>query len=126
MPHLFRMSAVIASMALLGGAVPAPSSAPPSTYFGTLYDGQRGQLDLTLYAGNEYQYDGVCDVNCSDLDFVLYRWNGTRWIWAAEDMASDDVPVVVAAPNRTAVYRLVIIMATCEPYERCRYEVDVY
>ncbi|HEX6036492.1 hypothetical protein [Longimicrobium sp.] len=124
MRTFIRTSLILASTALLAGA--GPASPPRSTYYGNLYDGEQGQLDLTLYAGNEYQYDGVCDVNCNDLDFVLYRWNGTRWIWAAEDKAMDDVPTVVAAPRRTGVYRLVIIMAGCGASGRCRYEVDVY
>jgi hypothetical protein len=97
-----------------------------TTYHGDLYDDQQGQLDLTLSGGVEYQYDGVCDNSCSDLDFELHRWNGTRWIMVAEDKGYDDTPTVVVAPRRNTVYRLVIIMASCASAGQCHYDVDVF
>lgn len=63
-----------AGIVLLAGSIAAASSDRASVYSGSLYDRETGELRLNLRAGYTYVYDGSCDLDCSDLDFALYRW----------------------------------------------------
>lgn len=94
------------------------------TYTGVLYDGQRATLDLDLYGGYQYTYAGRCDIDCYDLDFILYRWRGGRWVEVDRDTLTDAFPLVVANPQTYGTYRLVITMVSCT-VQPCSYTVEV-
>lgn len=125
-----RIFALVASLVLVCSAAAAPTG-HTTLYSGSLYDRETGELRLNLQAGYTYTYDGSCDIDCSDLDFALYRWvpatNSRRgyWKFVVADRGSDDSPWVRVAPPANAQYRLDIVMARCA-LEPCGYEVEVY
>lgn len=79
-------------------------------------------LQVNLNAGRRYRLFGVCDNDCSDLDLRLIDPSGTT---VAEDVETDDVPIVVHTAQRTGSYRVQVIMARCS-VSPCRYGVSLY
>ena len=111
-------------------AAPAVSRSGTSTYSGSLYHGESGVLDLTLYQGTTYTYRGSCDLYCRDLDFAIQEWvppyNGRRgyWRFVFADRAPDDTPSIRVTPGYSTTFRLTIIMSRCND-EPCDYSVSV-
>lgn len=91
-------------------------------YTGSLNsDSDRDQW-ITLKGGEEYALLGVCDEECNDIDLFLYDEKGNE---IDSDTASDDVPVVVVNPSRSARYRVHLSMFDCD-VEPCLYAVGLY
>jgi len=126
-----RIRILAACAALLATTVAAAPAGRATVYNGSLYDRETGELRLNLSGGYRYVYQGSCDLDCTDLDFALYRWVpawGNRrgyWMFIASDRAADDTPGLTVTPPFNALYRMDIIMARCSS-EPCRYEVEVY
>lgn len=126
-----RIRNLAACAVLLATSVAAAPAKRLTLYNGALYDRETGELRLNLSGGYRYYYRGSCDLDCTDLDFALYRWvPGTSyrrgyWMFIASDRAADDTPGLTVTPPFNAQYRLDIIMANCTS-EPCRYEVEVY
>jgi len=79
-------------------------------------------LQVNLNAGRRYRLFGVCDNDCSDLDLTLVDPSGTT---VAQDVETDDVPIVVHTAQRTGSYRVRVTMARCS-VSPCRYGVSLY
>jgi hypothetical protein len=79
-------------------------------------------LQVNLTAGRRYRLFGVCDNDCSDLDLRLVDPSGTT---VAEDVDTDDVPIVAHTAQRSGSYRVQVIMARCSA-SPCRYGVSLY
>jgi hypothetical protein len=86
--------------------------------------GARAQktVPVDLEAGRSYRFIGVCDTDCSDLDFRLYDEGGTL---VDSDVEDDDVPIVDVTPARAGTYRLGVTMASCST-SSCGWGVAVY
>lgn len=89
---------------------------------GALNDDRQEDLPLRLEAGRQYLIVGVCDADCSDMDFRLLDPRGAV---AAEDMATDDNPVVRVTPGAAGEYRLRVIMPACSA-NPCFYGVSLF
>src|SRR3954471_14287136 len=91
-------------------------------YTGSLNNRTNEYVTLRLDMGVQYQIMGACDNDCSDLDLTIYGPNGAE---LDQDIEMDDFPIVAVTPNRTATYRLKVVMATCTA-EPCRYGIGVF
>lgn len=86
-------------------------------------DGRTASVTYTLTKGNTYKIVGVCDNDCSDIDFELRDDNGNV---VDKDTANDDIPIVEVTPIRTGEFTLKVIMQSCSNSAGCVYGVDVY
>lgn len=91
-------------------------------YIGSLNDGTSERHTINLQAGTSYALVGVCDNDCTDLDFRLYDAAGNE---ISEDVATDDTPVINITPRRSGQYILQAVMADCRA-DPCRYGIGVY
>jgi hypothetical protein len=91
-------------------------------WIGSLGDGESSRHGLNLQAGTAYVLVGVCDNDCTDVDFRLFDPNGNE---VASDVATDDTPVISITPRRGGQYTLQVVMADCRA-EPCRYGIGVY
>jgi len=91
-------------------------------YTGSLREGENEYLTLTLHAGTHYALLGVCDNDCSDIDFRLYDADDNE---VDSDTKTDDVPIVQVTPGETMRYKLKVIMVTCKT-SPCFYGVGVF
>lgn len=91
-------------------------------YTGSLREGENEYLTVTLHAGTSYALLGVCDNDCTDLDFRLYDADDNE---VDSDVETDDVPIVRVAPTETMRYKLKVIMVACKT-SPCFYGVGVF
>ena len=91
-------------------------------YVESLRESRSHTIRLTLRADESYSIVGVCDNDCSDLDFKLYD-DADNLI--DEDMETDDTPIVSVTPRRTGEFRLSVQMADCTN-EPCYFGVGVW
>jgi len=89
---------------------------------GSIAAGSSATLEVNLKAGRRYRLFGVCDNDCSDLDLRLVDPSGTT---VAEDVDTDDVPILAHTAQRSGSYRVQVIMARCSA-NPCRYGVSLY
>jgi hypothetical protein len=89
---------------------------------GSLATDQAVRLPLELVGGVEYRIVGVCDVDCYDMDFIL--WDSAQ-NQVASDFLEDPVPVLALAPQAQSTYELEVGMVYCE-IEPCGFQVAVY
>jgi len=68
------------------------------------------EVRVQVEAGKGYVIMGVCDENCSDLDLLVLKADGTT---VGQDVEEDDTPMVtyVATENTTLLIR--VSMAAC-------------
>jgi hypothetical protein len=89
---------------------------------GSLRDDESESVRIALESGVEYAVFAVCDVDCSDIDLVLYDPGDNE---VDKDVEADDVPIMMLTPASTGRYRLKVTMAACkEP--PCFYGMAVY
>ncbi len=91
-------------------------------YTGQLDNGTEQSKSLTLADETDYLAIGICDNECSDIDFELFDSLG---IEIDSDTGPNDLPVVQVEPESTSTYRLRILMASCSQ-NPCRYAVGVF
>ncbi len=91
-------------------------------YIGSLRSGANTSHGIELNAGTRYQLVGVCDNDCSDLDLRLYDSRGRM---VAEDVLTDDTPVLSVTPRFGGTYTVRVIMTSCSS-DPCRYGLGVY
>ena len=89
---------------------------------GALGTDQAVRIPLTLQAGLEYRIVGVCDIDCFDLDLVLWDQDDNQ---LAADFMEDDVPVLALIPASTEAFALEVAMVACD-LEPCAFQVGVY
>jgi len=89
---------------------------------GALNDDRAEDVGLTLNAGRQYLLVGVCDADCSDMDLRLSSPAGNL---VAQDVATDDTPILQFTAPATGNYRVRVIMATCTT-NPCYYGVALY
>ena len=112
-----RLLGQVASVAISNGM-----TLTHEPWIGSLSDGSSERHTITLRAGTSYALVGVCDNDCTDLDFRLYDANGNE---VAEDVATDDTPVISITPRHSGQYILQAVMADCRA-DPCRYGIGVY
>jgi len=106
-----------------GGAVFAEEGYEPNGFLhdGSMDDGDSDLVTVPLRANTDTVLVGVCDLDCEDLDLIVYDPNGQR---VEEDVATDDVPIVIFTPRRTGNYRVTMQMIECTS-EPCSYSLQV-
>jgi len=77
---------------------------------GSLNSGARENYMIQLQAGVAYAIVGVCDNDCTDVDLRIWDGNGNK---LAEDIATDDTPVLQFTSTTSGQYRVSVEMATC-------------
>jgi len=77
---------------------------------GSLNGGARESMMINLTGGTRYAIVGVCDNNCTDVDLRIWDPSGTK---LAEDIMTDDAPVLEFTATNTGQYRVSVEMATC-------------
>jgi hypothetical protein len=91
-------------------------------YIGSLRNGANASHSLQLNAGTSYSLVGVCDNDCSDFDLRLFDQRGRM---VAEDVLTDDTPVLSVTPRFSGTYTVRAIMTDCSD-QPCRYGIGVY
>ena len=91
-------------------------------YTGILNEGASERLKLPLQTGLNYRIGGVCDVDCSDLDLILYDADGRV---VDEDVQVDKVPLLEFTVPSTRTYELEVALITCSA-EPCYWGVKLY
>jgi hypothetical protein len=77
---------------------------------GSLRSGARESMMINLTGGTRYAIVGVCDNDCTDVDLRIWDPSGTK---LAEDILTDDTPILEFTATNTGQYRLSVEMATC-------------
>ena len=88
---------------------------------GTLESEASESFALTFESGFEYLLVGACDVDCTDIDLIIFDEAGND---IDSDYEEDDTPVLTVTPSRTQSYRVHVYMANCTS-EPCWYAVGV-
>ena len=91
-------------------------------FTGSMNQGATERLEIPLRTGMDYRIGGVCDIDCPDLDLVLYDVN-SRVI--AEDVESGKVPIVEFTVPSTRTYEIEVAMFACSA-EPCYWGVKLY
>lgn len=89
---------------------------------GSLNSDQAVSVPVQMEEGQEYRMAGVCDVDCLDLDLVLYDPSGVE---VDSDVLEDALPILAYVPDTTAVHQVEVIMIACE-VEPCAYRIATY
>ncbi len=97
----------------------SPDRAP---MMGSLNDDAEESIMVNLNAGTRYAFVGVCDNDCTDVDLQLFGGDGTK---IAEDMATDDKPVLQFTATYTGAHRMKVLMPSCNQ-NPCYYGVQIF
>jgi hypothetical protein len=79
-------------------------------------------LEMQLRAGIEYFVTGGCDADCHDLDLRAYAPGGRELL--AQDVETDDVPILSFTARETGPHLLGVVMSGCRT-ELCYFGVRV-
>ncbi|WP_448574337.1 hypothetical protein [Trichothermofontia sp.] len=91
-------------------------------YVNLMEGGMTENLKISLESGINYAIIGVCDEDCTDLDFILYDDNGNK---IGTDREVDNFPVVTANPRWSATFTLTVDMYRCNNAP-CYFGVGVF
>ena len=97
-------------------------TADRAAMMGSLNDDANESVMINLNAGTHYAFVGVCDNDCTDVDLQLFGGDGTK---IAEDLDTDDTPVLQFIAPYTGQYRMRVLMPTCNT-NPCYYGVQVF
>ncbi len=89
---------------------------------GALAIGQSARQTVMLRAGQDYRIVGVCDERCGDFNIRVLDANDRV---VAQDVLTDNVPVVHVVPNATGQYTINPSMVRCGA-PQCWYAFNVY
>ena len=89
---------------------------------GSLNSAAKEPLMVNLQGGVRYAIVGACDEDCSDLNLRVWAPDGTK---LAEDILTDDTPVLEFTATVTGQYRLSVEMAACRT-SPCYWGVQIY
>jgi len=89
---------------------------------GSLNTDQTITIPVTLQEGWEYRMAGVCDMDCFDLDLVLFDPRGAE---VAFDVFEDALPILAHTPDTTGEHKVEVIMVACD-VEPCAYRIATY
>lgn len=93
-----------------------------SSRTGTLRDSGTEDISVTLAAGTEYIFYGMCDEDCDDLDLIVLDPNGRE---VDADREEDDIPMVMMRATASGAHTLRVSMASCTA-EPCRFWTRAY
>ena len=96
-----------------------PDRAP---MMGSLNDDAEESIMVNLNAGTRYAFVGVCDNDCTDVDLQLFAGDGTK---IAEDLDTDDKPVLQFTANYSGAHRMKVLMPSCNQ-NPCYYGVQIF
>ena len=87
---------------------------------GEIEPGDSDGFQMDVSGNSEYMIVGVCDIDCGDLDLVIYDPDEDQ---VAMDVESDDAPVLFFQGE--GEYWVEVVMANCEA-DTCLYAVQVF
>ena len=97
-------------------------SADRQPMMGSLNDDADESVMIQLTGGVHYAIVGACDNDCTDVDLQLFTNEGNK---LAEDLETDDKPVLEFTAPYTGQYRMKVLMPTCNT-NPCYYGVQVF
>jgi hypothetical protein len=97
-------------------------SADREPMMGSLNAAAKEGMMVNLQGGVRYAIVGVCDNDCTDVDLRIWAPDGAK---LAEDILTDDTPVLEFTATVTGQYRLSVEMATCST-NPCYWGVQVF
>jgi len=89
---------------------------------GSLNAAANETMMVNLQGGVRYAIVGVCDEDCTDVDLRIWAPDNTK---LAEDILTDDTPVLEFTATVTGQYRLSVEMAACRT-SPCYWGVQIY
>jgi hypothetical protein len=89
---------------------------------GSVSQGQEIRFPVHLTEGLDYQFFGVCDNDCDDMNLHLFEPSGME---VMSDVLSDAVPMISFIAETTGEYRVAAVMVSCT-LEPCGYEVVTF
>ena len=89
---------------------------------GSLASAANESMMVNLDGGVRYAIVGVCDNDCSDVDLRIWAPDGTK---LAEDIQTDDTPVLEFTATVTGQYTLRVEMAACST-NPCYWGVQIF
>ena len=92
------------------------------TWIGELEEGDDDYVTVELDSDYEYIAIAVCDSDCGDIDLVLYNDDDVR---IANDIGTDDIPVLTGTPDYDGEYYLEAVIADCDA-DTCAFGVALY
>lgn len=92
------------------------------TWADSIPQGSQQYIEFTLTAHTSYNFVGVCDQDCSDLDLYLRDDQGNL---IDSDTQPDDHPVVSVTPKYNGTFRVYVNMVRCSNAP-CRWAVGSY
>ena len=96
-----------------------PAGTPLS---GDLAQGDKTDLSITLEEGNLYAITAACDADCGDIDLTLYSGNDEL---IDSDVETDDYPLVQVVVTQSGRFRVEVTMANCSA-PTCFYGVGTF
>ena len=117
------VSQVQAQLIMAAGAVGLGGYQPINTpKIGQLTDDTQTSLSINLRSGATYNFVGVCDADCGDLDLRLLDSNGNV---IDTDVEYDDYPTVTVTPAWSDRYTVQVGMPSCNA-SYCYYGVGAF
>jgi hypothetical protein len=89
---------------------------------GSLNSAANESMMVNLDGGVRYAVVGVCDNDCTDVDLRIWAPDGTK---LAEDIQTDDTPVLEFTATVTGQYTLRVEMAACST-NPCYWGVQIF
>ena len=93
------------------------------------YDIIRESKDITRYLSSGYEYSIVAfaDDRVEDLDVVIYKKSGGRWVEVAKDTDSSSVSVASVTPKTEGEYKFEVkVYKYASGYSACHYGLMIY
>ena len=93
------------------------------------YDIIRDSKEITRYLSSDYEYSIVAfaDDRVEDLDVVIYKKSGNRWVEVSKDTDSSSVAVASVTPTTGAEYKFEVrVYKFAKGYSACHYGLMVY
>lgn len=89
---------------------------------GSLDEGQELRFPVSIQGGLEYEFVGVCDNDCENLDLILYGPSGEE---IDADILPDAFPIITLSQPPAGEYRMALLMVSCT-LEPCLYQVATF
>lgn len=89
---------------------------------GTLSSGESVRHEVYVSAGRNYVASGVCDVDCGDVDVLIYDRYGNE---VASDTLPDDFPLAQFRASYTGTYQVEVRLYQCTT-SYCYYRVATF
>ncbi|MYE93537.1 MAG: hypothetical protein F4238_09265 [Gemmatimonadetes bacterium] len=78
------------------------------TASGAIDEGDEHSMEIFLWSGETYRFEGECDADCRDVDLAVEGPGVSE-----ADVLPDKVPVIVVTPPRSGIFTVTVHMFDC-------------